>query len=96
MENPARQLKKVMGNEKHTSDTAETITISAHIKKERFIRKPEVMARFALSNSGLYQKIAEGQFPKPIHPYGKKVSIWLESDLHQHMAQQLQSVGREV
>lgn len=63
---------------------------------ERFVRKPEVKDRFALSDSSLYQKIADNLFPKPYHPYGARVSVWLQSELDVHMAAQLKAIGKEV
>lgn len=75
---------------------AKTATTLCNISSERFVRKPEVKDRFALSDSALYKKISEGLFPAPIHPHGPRVSVWLESDLNRHMLETLKAIGKKV
>lgn len=57
-------------------------------EKKRFIRLPEVMLRTGLSRTTIYDWIALGRFPKAIR-LGKKMSVWLESDIDQWMSKQL-------
>ncbi|MBI2798991.1 MAG: AlpA family transcriptional regulator [Gammaproteobacteria bacterium] len=52
-----------------------------HKKPRRLIRKPEVKNRSGFkSDSGLYDAIARGDFPKPIK-IGTRASAWIESDI---------------
>jgi len=46
------------------------------------IRKPVVLARTGICNASLYQKIAEGTFPKPVKLGGRAVA-WVESEVDQ-------------
>lgn len=91
---PFKKLRAVTSNSDST--TVQKISMPDQITKERFFRKPEVLARFALSDSTLYQRISEGLFPKPCHPFGPRVSIWLGSELDQHMAELLKAAGKEM
>ena len=47
------------------------------------IRLPECMVRTGLSRSSIYQRIAEGTFPKPFSLGGKKARAvgWLSSSI---------------
>jgi prophage regulatory protein len=62
----------------------------------RFIRKPEVIHRIGKSNSALYQLIASGLFPAPLHPMGCRTSVWLEADVDKWLEDRLAEAGREV
>lgn len=44
------------------------------------LRRTQVQARTGISRSGIYQKIAEGDFPKPIS-LGPRAVGWLESSI---------------
>jgi prophage regulatory protein len=97
MGNPSRHFKKLESVTKGSgTTTVQTTSVPDHVRKERFFRKPEVLARFCLSDSTLYQRISEGLFPKPCHPFGPRVSIWLGSELDQHMAELLKAAGKEM
>ena len=52
------------------------------------LRLPAVKARTGLSRSTLYQKIASGDFPKPIH-LGSRAVGWVESEVDDWLAQRL-------
>jgi len=47
---------------------------------ERILRLPAVKDRTGLSRSSVYEKIAAGDFPKPIS-LGARAVGWLESDI---------------
>ena len=47
------------------------------------IRLPVVMARTGLSRSSVYQKIANGEFPKPIN-LGPRAVGWIEDEIEAH------------
>ena len=47
---------------------------------ETIIKCKQVQARTGISRSGLYQKVAEGNFPKPIK-LGSRASGWILSEV---------------
>ena len=47
---------------------------------ERLIRIKEVMHRTGLSQSNIYARIADGNFPKQIH-LGIRSVVWIESQV---------------
>ncbi len=51
-------------------------------KNLRIIRMPEVQKKIGLCKASIYNRIAEGSFPKPISLGGRSVG-WIESDLDQ-------------
>ena len=51
-------------------------------------RLPEVKFETGLSRSAIYQRIAEGKFPKQINLGGRAVG-WLESDIQIWIKQRL-------
>lgn len=53
-------------------------TITIHQLK--FVRKPEVLNRFPVSNSTLYYRINQGLFPPPIS-LGGRATAWLEHEI---------------
>ena len=48
----------------------------------RVLRRRDVQDRTGLSRSTLYERVAEGSFPQPIHLGGRSVG-WLESEVDQ-------------
>lgn len=46
----------------------------------RFVRLPEVKALTGLSRSTVYERIRDGQFPKPVGLGGRNVG-WVESEV---------------
>ncbi|SDR51157.1 transcriptional regulator, AlpA family [Paraburkholderia fungorum] len=52
---------------------------------ERLLRMPEVAQRVGLSNSTIYLKVAQGQFPRPIK-VGATAVRWRESEVDQWIA----------
>jgi prophage regulatory protein len=63
----------------------------------KVLRKPAVLAATGWSNSTLYQKIAEGKFPKgtKIDPDGGRTVVWFEDQVEavQRSAVERQSVA---
>ena len=55
---------------------------------QSFQRLPEVKKDTGLSRSAIYQRIAEGTFPKQINLGGRAVA-WLESDIQNWIEQRL-------
>lgn len=49
------------------------------------LRRKQVEARTGLSRSTIYQRIAEGNFPRPVN-LGKRAVGWLESEVAEHLA----------
>jgi len=62
------------------------------MKQHKFLRKPDVLKRFGISNSQLYKLIQLGKFPAPIK-ITTRCSAWIESELDEH-ANQLVAVTR--
>jgi predicted DNA-binding transcriptional regulator AlpA len=46
----------------------------------RLIRLPEVIARVGLKRSSIYQRMAEGRFPKG-RSLGPRCAVWVESEI---------------
>lgn len=46
----------------------------------RLIRLPEVMARVGIKRSTIYQRMAEGRFPKG-RSVGPKSTVWVEAEI---------------
>lgn len=64
------------------------------IHSTKFLRKPEVLNRFGMSNSQLYKLIQLGAFPAPIK-LSARSSAWIESELDAH-AEKLIDTSRGV
>jgi len=58
----------------------------------RFIRKPEILKRFGISNSQLYKLIQLGGFPAQVKI--NTASAWVESELDEY-AEKLVSESRK-
>ena len=48
-------------------------------------RLPEVLRRYPVSRSKLYEEVARGRFPKPVK-FGR-VALWRDADLRQFDAE---------
>lgn len=59
---------------------AEDLGRSQPLSPTRFVRLPEVKALTGLSRSTVYERIREGQFPKPVGLGGRNVG-WVESEV---------------
>lgn len=46
----------------------------------RLIRLPEVIARVGLKRSSIYQRMAEGRFPKG-RSLGSRCTVWVEAEI---------------
>ncbi len=53
------------------------------------LRLPQLKLRLGLSRSSIYAAIAEGRFPRPVK-LGTRAVGWLESDVDQWLAQQIE------
>ena len=60
----------------------------AGLKLQRFLRRPEVERVTGLGRSTIYDKIATGEFPKPVPLSGGAVG-WLESEIAKWQAQRI-------
>jgi prophage regulatory protein len=47
----------------------------------RLIRLPEVIARVGLKRSSIYQRMAEGRFPKG-RSLGPRCTVWVEAEIN--------------
>ena len=59
-----------------------------HNNQMQFLRLPQVMQRVGLSKAQLYKLIAQDQFPSQIK-ICRRLSVWLEADVHQWMQEQI-------
>lgn len=57
--------------------------------RERLIRRPEVERRVGLKRSALYDWMAKGKFPKPVHIGG--AVAWRESDVDKWIQAQVEA-----
>jgi len=66
------------------------IQIMAAENSNRFVvlRLPKVKARAGISRSAIYQKMANGEFPKSIS-LGPRAVGWLESNIDEWIAQRI-------
>jgi prophage regulatory protein len=48
----------------------------------KFLRKPQVKAKTGLPFSTMYEKIAAGEFPRPIK-LSDRCSAWIESEVEE-------------
>jgi prophage regulatory protein len=56
---------------------------------EKLIRIKCVLERVPVSRSQLYNMIAAGKFPKPIHIGGGQAAFWAESELDEWIQLQI-------
>ena len=49
---------------------------------EKLLRRPEVEAMTGLSRAGIYDKMAKGDFPRPMR-LGPRAVAWRESDVQE-------------
>ncbi|WP_126420477.1 helix-turn-helix transcriptional regulator [Asticcacaulis excentricus] len=54
--------------------------VSPRLPATRIVRLPEVRALTGLSRSTVYERIREGQFPKPVGLGGRNVG-WVEGEV---------------
>lgn len=59
------------------------------------LRLAQVKAKTGISRSGIYQKIAEGNFPKPV-PLGPRAVGWIESEIEGWLEQAKAKRGLEL
>jgi prophage regulatory protein len=50
------------------------------VRPPRLIRLPEVMDRVGLRRTAVYERVKEGEFPKP-RSLGPRCSVWVESEI---------------
>ena len=66
--------------EKMTNNPAAELNIQSTMDKPVFLRRSVVEGRTGLSRSSIYDRIAAGEFPKPV-PLGGRSVGWLESEI---------------
>jgi prophage regulatory protein len=60
----------------------------------RLLRIREVLERYPVSHSQLYNLIAEGRFPKPVHPGGGHGAFWIESEINEWIQEEIDAERR--
>lgn len=61
----------------------------------RILRLPLVRERTGLSRSGIYLRISEGRFPKPIS-LGKRAVGWLESEIAEWLNRRIEASRQDL
>ncbi len=64
--------------------------MSPSLHAGRLLRLPEVMARVGLKRSAIYQRMADGRFPRS-RSLGPKCSVWVESEIDEWIRKVAQS-----
>lgn len=79
-----------------TSTSAHVAALGSHATRtsDRIIRRPEVQSKTGLPCSSLYEKMAKGQFPKPIK-LGERSVGWRESEIDAWIASR-EAASRQV
>ena len=62
--------------------------------KERFMRRPEVIERTGLPRATIYERMAEGTFPRPIR-IGKMTVAWRETEIDAWILAQIEANERQ-
>ncbi|RQR72268.1 AlpA family transcriptional regulator [Burkholderia sp. Bp9012] len=52
----------------------------------RLIKRDQVLERTGLSNTVMYELIAQDRFPKPVKPTGGRTSAWVEDEVDAFIA----------
>lgn len=60
----------------------------AHTTETRLLRIADVKRKVGLSQSLIYKKISDGEFPAPV-PIGGRAVAWLEAELDDWIAQRV-------
>lgn len=61
----------------------------------KILRLPAVAARTGLSRSTIYQRVADGHFPKPVN-LGVRAVGWLESEIDEYLTALIQRSRKSV
>lgn len=62
---------------------------------DRFLRIKQVMERVPLSKRSIYDRVAKGVFPKPIH-IGANATAWIEREVNEWIGNQIRSQRSET
>ncbi|WGY68618.1 AlpA family transcriptional regulator [Burkholderia cepacia] len=52
----------------------------------RLLKRQQVLERTGLSNTVMYELIAQDRFPKPVKPTGGRTSAWVEDEVDAFIA----------
>lgn len=52
----------------------------------RLLKRKQVLERTGLSNTVMYELIAQDRFPKPVKPTGGRASAWVEDEVEAFIA----------
>lgn len=55
---------------------------------DKFLRLPQVKSKVGIGRTTIYEKIKQGQFPKPI-ALGPQSVAWIESEISEWMEQRI-------
>ena len=60
--------------------------IIGNVPGERLVRMKELRVLTGLGRSTIHRLIAEGRFPKQLHPFGNQLACWRYSDVQRWIA----------
>ena len=60
--------------------------VSSHAPSERLVRMKEVCLLTGLGRSTIYRLIAQGRFPRQLHPFGTCLAAWRYSEVARWIA----------
>ena len=46
-----------------------------------YLRVPQILRRYGIGRSTFYKLVKAGKLPRPFHPTGERLSVWLASEL---------------
>lgn len=62
-----------------------------HLPARKLLRIKGVLELFPVSRSQLYNMIAAGDFPKPVHVGGGQAAFWVESEIDKWIQSQIEA-----
>jgi prophage regulatory protein len=69
-------------------------TLDTRPPVKRLLRIGGVLERYPVSRSQLYNMIASGNFPKPVHVGGGQAAFWVESEIDEWIQLQIDAERR--
>ena len=65
------------------------LLIGTLTNEKALLRLDYVIELTGMSKSKIYRLIAEGRFPKPIHPARSRISAWVAGDVDEWLIEQI-------
>jgi prophage regulatory protein len=72
------------------------LLIGTLTNEKALLRLDYVIELTGMSKSKIYRLIAEGRFPKPIHPAGSRISAWVAGEVDEWLTEQINKEREQV